>query len=127
MSNKDKEQLPDVLTALKRKGDGFSSPDAAYFEAMADRAIQEAQKPAVRRALSRNWLAVAASVLVLVFAGWWLLNAGAEEGVVVAKAETRPSSDELLAEISIEDIDAYVSEQIDEFTLELYDQVPLKE
>ena len=127
MPNREEDKLPDLLQSLREQGDGLSSPGGDYFEAMARRSIEQAKKPAVERSLTSRWLAIAASVLVLMLAGWWMLQSVENAATTLTAEEPTMSSDELLAEINIEDIDAYVSEQIDEFTLELYDEAPLKD
>ena len=63
----------------------------------------------------------------LLFAAWWMMQPAEGTDSVIAGQDTTLSSDELLAEINVEDIDAYVSDQIDEFTLELYEEAPIKE
>ena len=127
MPNREEEQLPDILRALREQGDGLSTPDAAYFEDVAARAMAEARAPARQRSLTGRWLAVAASVLVIMFAGWWALQPAEGRMDATAQATAGQSSEDLLAEVSAEDIDAYISEQIDEFTLELYDEAPLQD
>lgn len=127
MPNREEDKLPDLLQSLRKQGDGFSSPGQDYFEAMAKRSLEQARQPAVRRSLSSRWLAIAASALVLMLAGWWMLKPGDDAASAITAQGSPMSSDELLAEINIEEIDAYISEQIDEFTLELYEEAPLKD
>lgn len=127
MPNREEEKLPDLLQSLRTQGDGLFSPGEDYFEAMAARSIAKAKVPAAQRSLTGRWWLMAASVLVLMLAGWWIIQTANNIDPAYAEQETARSSDELLAEINIEDIDAYVSEQIDEFTLELYEEAPSKE
>lgn len=127
MPNREEEKLPELLQALREQGDGLSSPEADYFAALAKRSIAQAKAPATQRFLGGRWLAGAASVLVLMLAGWWMLQPSVSVDEAVAGQATTVSSEEILAEINIDDIDAYVSEQIDEFTQELYEEAPLKE
>jgi len=127
MPNREQEKLPDLLESLRKQGDGLSGPGEAYFEAIAAKAIAQAKAPAVKRSLRTRWLAVAASVIGLLFATWWIVQPAEGTDPSIAEKDITLSSDELLAEINVEDIDAYVSDQIDEFTLELYEEAPIKE
>lgn len=127
MPNKEDDNLPDVLRQLKSAKDGYTPPPDQYFLNLAERSLHVAKAPAVVKVGYRRWLAVAASVLVLLLAGWWIVGP-AESGPYLANDQPDiPSSDELLADIEAELIDAYVTEQIDEFTLELYAEAPLQE
>ena len=126
MPNSEEDRLPDFLQSLREQGDGLTGPDEDYFSAMATKAMAQAKQPASVRTLGGRWLAVAATVLLLLVAGWWSSREAGTE-VLSANSGAQPSSDELLADINVEEIDAYISEQIDEFTLELYEEVPLKD
>lgn len=126
MLNSEEEKLPEFLRSLRKRGDGLTTPEEAYFSAMAGKAIAASKRSAPVRLLYRNWLAVAASVMLLLVAGWWFSRGGTGETLQADKAVAQ-SSDELLSEINVEEIDAYVSEQIDEFTLELYEEASLKD
>lgn len=127
MPNRDEDKLPDILRTLREQGDGLTSPGEAYFSNMAAKAIGKGKEPASVRPVAIRWVAVAASVLVLLTIGWWMSGASGEAEIPFAEQTVEMSSDELLAEINVEAIDAYVSEQIDEFTLELYEEVPIKD
>jgi len=117
-----KEELPATLQALKIKGDDWQCPDEAYFNTMAEQAMMRANQPPIaRRLLTNHRLAIAASILLLLLAGWWL-KPGIQR-TLIAEYKSTAKSEELLAEIALEEIDAYVTEQIDEFTQELYDEV----
>lgn len=108
-------ELPEQLRRLKERGDGFTGPDADYFDALATRSLRAAgQRPATRRTRFRRLrplLAVAAALLLLLTAGWWVARSP-------SPAAPAPSSDELLAEISDETIEWYVDEHLEEFDLE---------
>jgi len=125
MSSKSDDQLPEILRNLRAHGDGYVPPSDAYFAELAERSKLAAQRPAVVRPY-RRWLSAAAAVLLLLVAGWWLADGRNDTGGLVA-GETPRSSEELLADIDPEIIDAYVTEQIDEFNLELYAAAPLQD
>lgn len=128
MPTKDKDQLPDVLRDLREQGDGYLPPGEDYFAALAERSLAAATAPAVVRPVhSYRWLSVAVAVLLLLTAGWFALGLTDSGGDSPVAGSNLPSSDELLAEIDPAEIDDYVSEQIDEFTLELYAEAPLNE
>lgn len=127
MSSKPDEQLPEFLQNMRARGDGYVPPSDAYFAELAERSRQAAQQPAAVRSHRRRWLGAAAAALLLLVAGWWSITNNDGVGALVAEAGSQPSSDELLADIDPEVIDAYVTEQIDEFSLELYAEAPLQE
>ncbi len=126
MPNSEENKLPDFLHSLREQGDGLTGPGEDYFSAMATKSMAQAKQPASVRSFGGRWLAVAATVLLLLVAGWWFSRESGAE-TLLADTATELTSDELLADINVEEIDAYISEQIDEFTLELYEEVPLKD
>lgn len=126
MPSNEEDRLPDFLGQMRERGDGYSAPDEDYFNGMAERSLKTAKAPARVRLIGQRWFAVAASVLVLLLAGWWLLPAASTTGFTVDETVVR-SSEELLAEIDPDLIGDYVNEEIDEFTLELYAEAPLKD
>ena len=84
--------------------DGYLTPDAEYFENLARRATaapQHRRRPPLRTA----WLYAAAACLLL------LLYFG-------RPASEPVSTDLLLEDIPVEDIDAYLMENLDEFEAE---------
>lgn len=125
-TKRDHEPLPDILQQLRERGDGYVAPGEDYFARMAERALRSAQAPAKQRRLTPRFYAVAAGMLLLLVAAWWKL-AGPQQDAVAAVTSPRPSSAELLADIDPEIIDAYISEQIDAFTVELYTAAPVQE
>ena len=124
MSNNDKDQLPDLLAELKSRGDGYRSPGPEYFAELAERSIAAGKKPAVRTSLWR-WSAAVAAGLLLVFGLWFAGGPSGDEGNLVA--DEMPESELLLADISEEDIDAYITEQLYDFETELLESAPLNE
>lgn len=134
MPTKDKNELPGILRDLREGGDGYRPPGDDYFAALAERSLAAAAEAAaaeetavIRPIRSLRWLSAAAVLLILFAAGWFMLDGNNTAGDLPVADRGFPSSDELLAEIDPEEIDDYVSEQIDEFTLELYAEVPLNE
>ncbi|SEQ77856.1 hypothetical protein [Neolewinella agarilytica] len=126
MSNKEMRELPETLRNLKGAGDGLKSPDPAYFEALAKASLAEGQRTAVVRRLPlRQLLAAAAAILLLI--GFWVFSPGGEgagtDGVAVASL----SSEELLNQLTAEDIDAYIDDQLYDFESELYAEAPLNQ
>lgn len=117
------EELPGLLEGLKGRGDGFRSPDKFYFEEMAKASLREAVKPAVKRRLPARWLSIAAAVMLLLTTGWFLRETSGNGQGEIAGQEL--SSDELLNQLSAEDIDAYIDEQLYDFETELYAEAPI--
>lgn len=126
MSSKSDDQLPEILRDMRTRGDGYVPPSDAYFAELAERSRRAAQQPAVVRTFPRRWLSAVAVVLLLLVAGWWVAGGTIDSGEPVA-GRAQPSSEELLADIDPDIIGAYVTEQIDEFNLELYAEAPLQE
>lgn len=126
MPNREEDQLPGILKGMQGKGDGFTAPSEDYFARMAERVTAAAEAPAAVRPAYGRWLSIAASVLLLMVAGWYITSDTtvvnlANDGTVL------PTSDELLAGITAEDIDAYLIEELDDLTLEqLYEEAPEK-
>ncbi|MFT7121635.1 MAG: hypothetical protein ACJAZ9_001817 [Neolewinella sp.] len=126
MPNREEDQLPGILRGMKGKGDGFTAPSEDYFARMAERVTAAAEAPAAVRPAYGRWLSIVASVLLLMVAGWYITSDTtvvnlANDGTVM------PTSDELLAGITAEDIDAYLNEELDDLTLEqLYEATPEK-
>jgi len=117
-------ELPELLRGLKGHGDGMMSPGKDYFEAMAQATIREGQRPAATRSLPLlRWLAAAGLVLLLL--GGWIFSreAAGEESL----ADKPLNSEELLNQLSVEDIDAYIDDQLHDFEPELYAEAPLNQ
>jgi hypothetical protein len=124
MSNNDKDQLPELLGAMKSRGDGYRTPGPEYFSALADRSIEVGKKPALRATIFR-WSAGVAASLLLALALWFMVGPSDNEGRLVADQVSE--SELLLAEVSEEDIDAYITEQLYDFETELLESAPLNE
>lgn len=128
------DQLPLWLNHHKKKGDGLQTPEAEYFQRLADAILQEKlkEKPFVARlpdapmaaptkgrsrVMPSWWWAVAASVLLLL---WW----SASDRLVQPPASTVASSNSQdawqnqLDQLSEEDLTNYIQENIQEFELE---------
>lgn len=121
MPTKEDFELPDELSRLQVRGDGYRPPGPDYFASLADKALSEARPPTRVRRLPRRWLAVAASFLLLLAAGWFLLSglntSGADQ---LAEKTTTVSAEELLADIDPELLDDYIDEHLEDFETELY-------
>lgn len=127
MSDHDEPRLGEFLAGLREKGDGFRAPTPESLEAMAGRALTEARRPAKVRPLQRTWWSVAAAVMLLLAAVFLLLPADDEGVVADGSPEIPPSSEALLADLEAEDIDAYISDQLEHFESELYANAPVNE
>lgn len=86
------------------------APPAGYFDGLADSVLAKARQPAATRGLRvkrRAWLAVAATVALLLSASWWYLSQPAPPTKALA-----------LEGISNDAIVDYVEANIDEFETE---------
>ncbi len=119
------DQLPDLLQQLRSKGDGLRSPQAAYFEHLADKVVQQqaltqqnsnAPRPSLLalRSLKQyvRWAAVAASVLLCVWLGWQSIGEASTQTATVSSWEAQ------LDALSQEELTDYIQENIQEFELE---------
>jgi hypothetical protein len=112
------EPLSDSLRELRERGDGFRMPDN-YLQDLRERLpAAVAERPSARiRPLTRrrSWLAIAASVALLLSLGWaWLASPDRSPATV---EQTLAAAD--LDALSDEDILAYVEENIGDFELSL--------
>lgn len=118
-------ELPETLRSLKGRSDGLKSPEPAYFEALAKASLEEAQRSTVVRKLPlRQLLAVAAAILLLI--GAWVFSPGEDASANTMAAEPL-NSEELLDQLTAEDIDAYIDDQLYDFESELYAEAPLNQ
>lgn len=117
MSSNENHELPGRLTELRKQGDGFRTPDPAYFNELAERSIRAGKQPARTVGINRKWLSMAAAVLLLLIATV-LLWPDAQNNQY-AENETIPASEELLANIDASDIEAYIADNLDNFEAEL--------
>jgi len=118
-------ELPEALRNLKGRGDGLKSPEPAYFEALAKASLEEGQRTAVVRKFPlRQLLAAAAAILLLI--GVWVFSPG-EGASADAMAIEEFNSEELLDQLTAEDIDAYIDDQLYDFESELYAEAPLNQ
>ena len=111
------EPLSDQLRELQSRGDGFRLP-ANYLDTLRDRLPAAAEPEPVRiRPLyrRRTWLAIAASVALLLSLGWAWLESSETTAPPAAAALATADLDAL----SEEDILAYVEENIGDFELTL--------
>lgn len=112
------EPLSDALRELRGRGDGFRLPDN-YLQELRERPpAPVAERPPARlRPLNRRrtWLAIAASVALLLSLSWaWLASPDHSAATV-----EQPLATADLDALSDEDILAYVEENIGEFELSL--------
>ncbi len=119
MSNNEDHERYGHLAELRKNGDGFRTPDPAYFEALAERSIQAGQQSARTVGINRKWLSLAASFVLLLIATF-IFWPGATNKGQLAEFETVPASEELLADIDASDIEAYIADNLDNFETELY-------
>jgi len=119
MSSNDEPRLSPPLADLRGRGDGFRTPRPAYFDDLAERVLQsETPRRSVTRRVLRSWLAVAASLLVLLVAGF--LHWPAHNPQPVSGNPQPKTADEILADIDPADIEAYITADLDNYEAELY-------
>ncbi|MFK8165424.1 MAG: hypothetical protein AB8H12_23455 [Lewinella sp.] len=127
MSDHDEPSLGEFLTGLREKGDGFLPPSPDYFDQLANRALREEHKPVRLKTMRRTWLAAAAAVMLLLVAAFLLLPTNDDTQTAANEPVESPSSETLLADLDAEDIDAYISDQLDDFETELYANAPVND
>ena len=74
---KELEALSPMLSALRNRGDGFGVPPGYFDHNAAEifrRVAEVPEAPPLRRWLSRQLIAMAAAILILVAAGIWWYN-----------------------------------------------------
>lgn len=126
MSSNEDPRLSGPLADLRAQGDGFRTPPPAYFDELAGLALQgAAQQPAVTRRLYRPWMAMAASLLLLLIAGFLLRPANDPQLTTATSGQPTTdnrqlTTDEILAEIDPAEIEAYITADLDNFEAELY-------
>jgi len=120
-----KEELPEMLRARQGREDGFRTPDADYFAALADRVVakengsdQSARVVDLNRS-TRRWPIAVAAAVALLLCTWFVLSDSTPAANTELAATDQPTSEELLAEISPEAIEAYIGSELDEFSGEL--------
>lgn len=122
MPDYNEPHLSDHLNSLRESGDGFKAPTADYLEGLTNRVLAEGKQPAPVRSLSQRWWGAAAAVALLLISGLlWL-----QPATTAAVAETDSfnyNSEALLADLDAEDINAYISDQLEDFEAELYTSV----
>ncbi len=119
MPSNEHDEISGRLAELRKRGDGFRTPEPRYFEELAERSIQSGQRPAKTAGINRRWLSIAASVALLLLATV-LLWPKATADTPQANNETLPASEILLADIEASDIEAYIANNLDNFETELY-------
>lgn len=127
MHSDETDKLPPILEKWRQAGDGWVCPEDDYFADMTARVLAEGKAPARRRWLVPRGWAVAAGMLLLALAGWWVVTTAASAPDPVITEQKTVTVDELLANVAPEELDAYVNDQIDEFSAELYYEMPLNE
>ncbi|MEL7161512.1 MAG: hypothetical protein AAFN92_12210 [Bacteroidota bacterium] len=113
-----KEELPEKLRELRERGDGFVAPGPDYFARLAETAREQAMTettPVRRLRYLRPWR-MAAAILFFGLVAFWLLRSP-------TTAKTGPTSEELLAEISPDAIEAYIDAELEDFGTELLTEV----
>lgn len=124
------EELREVapfLSKMKKEGDGFTIPKN-YFSNLADEIIEQVsidnQEVVVAKVANRNWLAdilnslnwllqprpamAFGSLLLLVFAGFFLMNLPTESEKSIS-----------LSDISLEELEIYFEENMEEYDTEI--------
>jgi len=119
MSSNENPELSGRLAELQKRGDGFRTPDPAYFEALAERSIRAGQQPARTVNMRQKWLSIAAAIALLLVATF-MLWPGAPGEQLHTDNKTTTVSEDLLADIDAADIEAYISDNLDSFEPELY-------
>lgn len=127
MSDHDEPRLGEFLAGLREKGDGFRAPSPEFLEELANRTLTKERRPAQVRPLYRSWWSAAAAVMLLLVAAFLFVPKGDDVVVANNDAGITSSSKALLAELDAEDIDAYISDQLDDFESELYANAPVNE
>jgi hypothetical protein len=127
MSDHDEPRLGEFLAGLREKGDGFRAPSPDYLDELTNRALNEERKPVPVRSLRRTWWTAAAAVMLLLLATFLLLPTEEDTQTATNDPTNLPSSETLLADLDAEDIDAYISDQLDDFESELYANAPVNE
>lgn len=123
-SEEELRELSPFLQELKRKGDGMKLPDQ-YFEAMESQVMARlsaeasvpgmriVKKPALRRLFRQPWLmAVAAGFAGTLLTAWWFVQSGSEA------AAPAPSAAFIAQQLSDEDLEAYLLDNIADFDSE---------
>lgn len=120
MSNNEDPRLSGPLADMRANGDGFRTPPPDYFDALTDRVLKDvARPPAVTRRLYQPWMAIAASLLLLLVAGF-LLFPNSTDNQLATDNRQPTTADELLADLDPEDIEAYIATDLDNFESEIY-------
>lgn len=100
------------LDALRGNGDGFRMPDG-YLNSLTDAVLEKAKRPARRRSLRVWYVAASAAAVLLLLIGFWRAENALEGDRMVISAEA------FVAELSEEEVLAYVDANIETFELEL--------
>lgn len=124
MSSNENHELSGHLADLRKRGDGFRTPEPDYFEALAERSIKAGRQPARTVSINRKWMGLAAAIALLLIATFVLLPTTTETDQLTTN-NTTTASEELLAEIDASDIEAYIADNLDNFETELYAAVPV--
>lgn len=116
------DQLPESLRKLRPKGDGFRRPDDAYLRQMTDRVLHSSQEKVQPKASARvrrlpSWVAgIAATLLLLLWFQPW--NTSPIADTATEPTTTSAAWEQTLANVSDDDLLAYIQENIEEFELE---------
>ncbi len=126
MPDHNEPRLSEHLSNLRARGDGFRAPAPDYLDALADRALSAGKRQAPVRMIRQRWWAAAAAIaLLLVGTVFWLRPL--PEAAMAAGPSVDYNSEALLAELEAEDINAYISDQLEDFETELYATVSANE
>lgn len=120
---KELKELSPLLSELRAANEGFEVPEG-YFDQLQQEMLEKAigpleiertniaERPVILRVLKNHqarWIAIAASVLLLILAGWWF-----------SKPDLRVDADQFaLVEVSTEEANAYLDAHVEDYELAL--------
>ncbi|MEM7574165.1 MAG: hypothetical protein AAF433_14760 [Bacteroidota bacterium] len=111
-----KDKTP-ILDQLRARGDGFKKASPDFFQELSARIEQETARPAVAKR-RRLWpLGLSAAAAVLLFLLLW--RGGITETDTLPTVAEAPAVEDLLDELSDDDILAYIEDNMSDFELEL--------
>ncbi len=120
---KELKELSPLLSELRAANEGFEVPEG-YFDQLQQEMLEKAigpleierkniaERPVILGVLKNHqarWIAIAASVLLLILAGWWF-----------SKPDLRVDADQFaLVEVSTEEANAYLDAHVEDYELAL--------
>lgn len=117
MSSNEDKQLTGLLAELKNREDGFQTPPPEYFDGLANRAIEMAERPA-RRLLLPLWSYAAAACCLLLAVGLWWQQP--QTTAMADRTAKSPTADELLADLSDQEINEFLETPTTDLETEIY-------